>query len=373
MKKFILSVFLMAAVLISNASFSYAAGSIVESPHLKININGEIGTYTDVPLIKDGRTLLPLRAVLTNLGVQNDDQHIVWKQSDRSVAVYSDSTEITLGIDKNTAYVNKTAITLDVAPILYNNRTYVPVRFVSQSLGKKVVWDPSAAMALIRDESEFDRVKGIVEKTTAAMNSVDRYKTNATLKFDLTGEDAAVNSTMELTALTDIKNKTGYTAMTLVQSVMGYNSTTSTEMYAGGNVLYVRNPFDNTWEKKEMDEETYNAQFVYSEIDNSDISYAGLVVADSSNPDEILLKGDIAMEKMLRQNLDDENIGQYKLDTAYTEITIDKNTNLVKKVYVKVSGTADLSAENVNFDMELTSVNSDYNGDFEVNLPEDLP
>ena len=47
--------------------------NVVESPNVKIVIDGKIGTYTDMPIIVNGRTLLPLRAVLSNMGVLNDD------------------------------------------------------------------------------------------------------------------------------------------------------------------------------------------------------------------------------------------------------------------------------------------------------------
>lgn len=64
---------------------SSAGNSITERPDINIIIDGVKGTYTNTPIIVNGRTLLPLRELLTNLGVSNDDQHILWNGRENSV------------------------------------------------------------------------------------------------------------------------------------------------------------------------------------------------------------------------------------------------------------------------------------------------
>lgn len=371
MKKLLFAVLFSAAVLFTGGVHSYAAGNVVESPHIKIDINGQIGNYTDVPLIKDGRTLLPLRAVMANLGVPNDDRHIIWNASDRSVTVIKDSTQIFLKVDTNTAYVNNSPVTIDVAPVIYKDRTYVPVRFISQSLGMKVAWDPAAALVLIKDESEFNKVKETLEKTTAAMNGVERYKSKATLKMGFNLLDIGINSTIEIDALTDNRNKTGYAAMDI--RTEGEDSSLAMELYMANNSIYVKNPLDNTWEKEELTQEEYDAQFTGSGVDNNEVAYSGLTQLEGTNPDEIILKGNVAMYEALKENLAGQDLGEYKVDNAYTEITIDKNTNLIKRIYVKVNGTVAASdLGNTTFTLEMTGANSDFNGNFTVALPAEL-
>lgn len=53
------------------------------------------------------------------------------------------STAITLHIDRKTAYVNGDAVTLDSAPVIPEGEssTYVPVRFIGESLGAYIGWD----------------------------------------------------------------------------------------------------------------------------------------------------------------------------------------------------------------------------------------
>ena len=100
---------------------------ILESPDAKIIIDGKIGVYEDVPIIIDERTLLPFRAVLVNLGVTDDDEHIIWNEEDSSVTVKKEMDGVVrtiyLQIGNTTAFVDGAEETLDVPAILYNSRT----------------------------------------------------------------------------------------------------------------------------------------------------------------------------------------------------------------------------------------------------------
>jgi len=60
------------------------------------------------------------------------------------------SLEMLLTIDSNTAYVDGKAMTLDVPPTILNQRTMVPLRFISEALGAKVEWIGPLRKILIR-------------------------------------------------------------------------------------------------------------------------------------------------------------------------------------------------------------------------------
>lgn len=130
-----------------------AEDSIVEVPEIKVIINGQNITFNDVIISSKGRTLLPLRALLTNLGVQNDDEHIIWNNTEKSVIIIKDSINVKLVQGSNIAYLNGIPIKLDVSPVGYskNGRTYIPARFVAQCLGKIVDWNNSTKSVIIND------------------------------------------------------------------------------------------------------------------------------------------------------------------------------------------------------------------------------
>lgn len=109
----------------------------IGSPTMTVNgvekpIDGE-GT---VPVITDGRTLLPIRAVIEELGGA-----VGWDGETRTVALELNGDIILMQADSNTAFLNEEARSLDVAPAIINGRTMLPIRFVAESFNLNVEWD----------------------------------------------------------------------------------------------------------------------------------------------------------------------------------------------------------------------------------------
>lgn len=98
--------------------------------------NNEKIFFDQIPVIENGRTLVPLRAIFETFGAQ-----VSWDEATNTVTAEKDGTEVKLTIDNPTAYKNGEAITLDVPAKLVNGRTLVPVRFVSDCFDVSVEWD----------------------------------------------------------------------------------------------------------------------------------------------------------------------------------------------------------------------------------------
>ena len=97
-----------------------------------------------VPAIipKWNRTVVPVRAIIESLGGK-----ILWDGEERKVTILFDNNVINLWISRNSAEVNGKYRLIDssnpdVTPIIENSRTMVPVRFVVESMGCTVKWDP---------------------------------------------------------------------------------------------------------------------------------------------------------------------------------------------------------------------------------------
>jgi len=88
------------------------------------------------------RTVVPIRAIVEALGGT-----IEWEDTTRKVTINFKDTTIELWIDDPQAKVNGTEVYIDpnnhsVKPIIINDRTMLPLRFVAESLGCNVGWDP---------------------------------------------------------------------------------------------------------------------------------------------------------------------------------------------------------------------------------------
>ena len=88
------------------------------------------------PVIINNRTLLPIRAVVEEMGGE-----VSWNEETKEVTLTYGTDEIKLTIDSTTAYLNGTAQALDAAPQVINDRTMLPIRFVAESFHFTVEWN----------------------------------------------------------------------------------------------------------------------------------------------------------------------------------------------------------------------------------------
>ena len=112
-----------------------------------VRVNGEDITFEDpeaLPKIMNNRTMLAARAFYEKIGAKVD-----WNGKARTVTVSKDKDKIVLTIGSNKALVNGKEVALDSAATIVNDKTYIPVRFVSEAFGYKVKYDPNEGMPIV--------------------------------------------------------------------------------------------------------------------------------------------------------------------------------------------------------------------------------
>lgn len=119
--------------LVVSVCYTVSFGGILD-PNEEHDYNGKIA-FDQVPVIENGRTLVPLRAIFERIGAT-----VEWDGATQTVKATKGDTTISLTIDNTTAYKNGEAITLDVPAKILNGRTLVPVRFVADCFGVDVEW-----------------------------------------------------------------------------------------------------------------------------------------------------------------------------------------------------------------------------------------
>ena len=97
-------------------------------------INNAVVEGDAAPYVDDAwRTMVPFRVLGEAFGAEVD-----WNQEAQSVTYTVGDTEIVMTIGENTYTLNGEEQTMDTAPVLSGDRTYVPVRFVAEDLGFEV-------------------------------------------------------------------------------------------------------------------------------------------------------------------------------------------------------------------------------------------
>ncbi len=90
-----------------------------------------------VPYLAEGdRTLVPLRFISESFGADVD-----WNQDTQTATVTSGETTIKMKIGETKYTVNGSSKTMEAAAVITQDRTFVPLRAVVESLGKKVYWN----------------------------------------------------------------------------------------------------------------------------------------------------------------------------------------------------------------------------------------
>lgn len=74
---------------------------------------------------------------------------VEWNEAEQKVIIRKDDIEIVLFIDSDTAYVNNEMIKLDSPAFIENDRTYTPVRFIAENLGAIVDWEEGNKSVII--------------------------------------------------------------------------------------------------------------------------------------------------------------------------------------------------------------------------------
>ena len=96
------------------------------------------------PKIVNDRTMLPARFVVESLGGT-----ITWDGDNQQVTIVQDDTTIVITIGASTALVNGESVALDSPAFIENDRTYMPIRFISENLGADVDWDEDGQQVII--------------------------------------------------------------------------------------------------------------------------------------------------------------------------------------------------------------------------------
>lgn len=109
---------------------------------IKVIVNGNKVAFTDQePVIVNDRTLIPVRAVSEALG-----KNVDWNGETQTVIITDEGAEAAeiseVNDGKIKVYANGVKVTFtDQEPIIMNDRTMIPLRAVSEALGKKVDWN----------------------------------------------------------------------------------------------------------------------------------------------------------------------------------------------------------------------------------------
>lgn len=126
----------LAALLTATTLLVSAAPAVAADVQpLSLYVNGRELYLPQTPILQDNRVLVPMRAYLESLGAE-----VGWEPPNLVTAALGGRT-VSLRIGERTALVDGQPVELDVPAQLIADRTYIPLRFLSEGLGAEVGYD----------------------------------------------------------------------------------------------------------------------------------------------------------------------------------------------------------------------------------------
>lgn len=154
--------------------------------NIKVMINGKELIADDMPLIVDGRTLVPLRPIGEAMECE-----VRWMQSTQTANIENSTTKVAMKI--GSTIVSKLKITntevqskivIDVPPMIINDRTYIPARALAEALDAVVGWDPTTRTVMIVYDTTLKYVGNYAVETFAGTGERKKHDSSlSTMAF----------------------------------------------------------------------------------------------------------------------------------------------------------------------------------------------
>ncbi|WP_348622601.1 copper amine oxidase N-terminal domain-containing protein [Paenibacillus polymyxa] len=158
--KVLTSAALVAALLSGHAAVQTSAAS---APAVKVTVDAKSVSFPDAkPYTESSRVLIPVRFVSQALGGTVDYKN-------HTVSIKQDGKTVSMKVNGTKVSVSGKTVTLDVPVRVKQNRTYVPLRFVSEALGASVDWNQVQRLVSITTES------GAVTPTPTVPDNTDTF------------------------------------------------------------------------------------------------------------------------------------------------------------------------------------------------------
>lgn len=119
-----------------------------------------------VPVIKDGRTLVPVRFISESLNADVD-----WNDKTKTITITNEDTKISLVIGSKVIIINGKESYLDVPAQIIEERTFIPLRALVEALNKKVFWDDRGLIVISNRDNLID-LKYEQEYLTTYINKI---------------------------------------------------------------------------------------------------------------------------------------------------------------------------------------------------------
>ena len=144
MKK-IISLLLVIGLVLSSATLAFA-----NENEISVYVEGQKVSFDVPPQTINDRTMVPIRAIFEVMGAT-----VNWDNATQTAICTKDNTVVKMTLNSKIEYINDIPYEMDVAPVIVDNRSLAPARYVAEAFGYFVNWDGNTKSVLINKTSKI--------------------------------------------------------------------------------------------------------------------------------------------------------------------------------------------------------------------------
>lgn len=139
---------------------------------IHVILNEERLEFSIDPYLTEGTTLVQFRPLFEAMDIQ-----VTWNQQEKSITGMKEDFLLEMKVDSDIAIVNGEEIELLKAPEVIQGNTMVPIRFISESTGALVAWNPYHPEVIIYTD-EFMELHGVtrVQVSEAITEAIEQIR-----------------------------------------------------------------------------------------------------------------------------------------------------------------------------------------------------
>lgn len=123
--------------------------AVASAQSVDVTVNGR--PLADTGRTIDGRVFVPMRSIFQTLGA-----NVFYSSATKTVRANKGNTEVYLPLGSREVQVNGRTVMLDAPARAIDGTTFVPLRFVGETLGASVAWRPAERLVAIRTDGSIE-------------------------------------------------------------------------------------------------------------------------------------------------------------------------------------------------------------------------
>lgn len=131
--------------------------------------NNEV-QFDQSPIIVEGRTLVPIRAVFEQAGAK-----VSWDQETTTATIEGGGHKVIIGVGNSYMFKDGKSIALDVPATVINDRTLIPIRAISEAMDYGVTWDGYHKTVLVATDNKPYRAFVGINRGFRSLEDVSEY------------------------------------------------------------------------------------------------------------------------------------------------------------------------------------------------------